>query len=426
MKVFIKEFGPIKNAEVSLAPMTIFTGDSNLGKSYVNYLMYYLVRSITVEALRDFFVNKTKNKSGAFNLTLDSLQNWINGQAEKFMRNFLNAPELICDVRFYLLDEQKAITYHIRYEELEKNNTEEFPSTFLNNRKSIKVEINDQKHETLFPAVEDIMSVALAIYFSKYIQETLFGKVIEQAFILPPARGAFVGENYTLKENISSSVGMYRYFLRDYDMATQRQFKSRKYEKQIEQLVKGKLITKEGKQLLIMKNGNKLPLSAAASSIKELSPFLYTLQASSGMNQSFCIEEPEAHLHPEMQIAIMDLLACCFSDGMLFQFTTHSDYIMQRVNQMIKLEYIRKNSKIEFNKLCKQYGLSERHCIKKEQVKVYYFKANESGDIEIIDIGITEQGFPMVTFFDVVQAMAEIEDNINNVIADIKENYNEN
>lgn len=426
MKVYIKEFGPIRNAEVSLAPMTIFTGDSNLGKSYVNYLMYYLVRSLTVEALRDFFANKIKNKKGELNLTLDSLQNWMNGQAEKFMRNFLNAPELVCDVKFYLLEEKKNETYHIRYKEHENNNPEELPNTFLNNRKSIEIEINDKKYETLFPAMGDIMPVALAIYFSGYIQEILFNKVIEQAFILPPARGAFVGENYTLKENISSSVGMYRYFLRDYDIATQRQIKRSKYEKQIEQLVKGKLITKEGKQLLIMKNGNMLPLSAAASSIKELSPFLYTIQASSGMKQSFCIEEPEAHLHPEMQIAVMDLLACCFSDGMQFQFTTHSDYIMQRVNQMIKLEYIRKKNSVEFKRICEQYRLSEHHCIKREDVKVYYFKADENGNVEIVDLVITEQGFPMVTFFNVVQAMSDIEDNLNNVIAEIGDYYYEN
>ena len=193
MKVYIKEFGPIRNAEVSLAPMTIFTGDSNLGKSYVNYLMYYLVRSLTVEALRDFFANKIKNKKGELNLTLDSLQNWMNGQAEKFMRNFLNAPELVCDVKFYLLEEKQNETYHIRYKEHENNNPEELPNTFLNNRKSIEIEINDKKYETLFPAMGDIMPVALAIYFSGYIQEILFNKVIEQAFILPPARGAFVG-----------------------------------------------------------------------------------------------------------------------------------------------------------------------------------------------------------------------------------------
>ena len=43
-KVVIKinELGPVKNQEIELKPVLLFTGESSLGKSYVNFLAYYL------------------------------------------------------------------------------------------------------------------------------------------------------------------------------------------------------------------------------------------------------------------------------------------------------------------------------------------------------------------------------------------------
>lgn len=41
-RIHIEELGPIKNADITLAPVMIFTGASNLGKSYTNFLAYYI------------------------------------------------------------------------------------------------------------------------------------------------------------------------------------------------------------------------------------------------------------------------------------------------------------------------------------------------------------------------------------------------
>lgn len=424
MIINIHKFGPIENARITFAPMTIFTGDSNLGKSYVNYLMYYLVRYTSREELIHFFESK-KTQKKEFDVTLHSIQNWMNNSVEPFMRSFLNAPELVCSVEFELLPSETDKKFHLKFEEFESINTQETSNEdYFRSGNTVRITIDDYSNEFLLPNLLREKEFAFAIEFSSYFQKILFGKSISQAFILPPARGAFVGENYTLKEKIGSSVGMYRYFLKDYDFATQYWTKKRKrvtrYSEQIERLVNGKLITREGTQYIVLKTGKELPLSAAASSIKELSPLLYTLLLSGNRQiMSFCIEEPEAHLHPQMQISMVDLLACCFNDGMIFQFTTHSDYVMQRINQLIKLEYIRKNDNSKFKEICSQFNLSESHCIQKEKVKTYLFELNEEGKVLIEELTITDLGFPMVTFFDVVHSMTMTEDVINNAIEDI-------
>lgn len=425
MIINIHKFGPIENARIEFAPMTIFTGDSNLGKSYVNYLMYYLVRCTSQEELVHFFEKKSGLKK-EFEITLHSIQHWMNNNVESFMRNFLNAPELTCSVEFELLPSDANKTFYCKYEEFKTSNDEETSNEeFFRVGNSVKISINDYSNEIFVPPFIKEKEFVISIEFSAYLQKILFGKYISQAFILPPARGAFVGENYTLKEKIGSSVGMYRLFLKDYDFATQYWSKKRKgtmrYSEQIERLVNGKLITKEGTQYIVLKTGKELPLSAAASSIKELSPLLYTLLLSgNNRTMSFCIEEPEAHLHPQMQVSMVDLLACCFNDGMMFQFTTHSDYVMQRINQLIKLEYIRQHDKNKFKEICSQFHLNEKHCLRKENIKTYYFELNKEGKVEIEELFITDFGFPMVTFFDVVQSMTTTEDVINNAIEDIQ------
>lgn len=422
MKVYIKKFGPIKDVIIEFAPMIVFTGNSNLGKSYVNYLMYYLVKS-TSTGMLSFFLNKKMQDGNNCEFSLFSIQKFINSKVEDFMRDFLNAPELICDVQFDLKSPNTKDTYRIDYKE--SNVESEEDTLFGGNEKSVQIHINDEVYSRIIPVMPGLKEYSVEAVFSQHLQKELFGHAISQAFIMPPARGAFVGENYTLKEKISSSVGMYRMFLNDYDRSTQRyqmlpERLLRKYSQQIESIVGGKLVSKDGKQSLKLRNGVELPLSATASSIKEMSPLLYSLQATPKALKSFCIEEPEAHLHPQMQLAVIDLLATCFNEGMMFQFTTHSDYVIQRINQLIKLNYIRLNSSDDFTQLCKMYGLSEQNCLDKNMIKVYFFELKEDGKIDVEDLNINDKGIPMVTFFDVVKNMTSFEDHLDNVMEKIQ------
>lgn len=412
IKLFINEYGPIKNAELSFAPMMIFTGDSNLGKSYVNYLWYYFMSSFTSMVLSEFIASKfpTIAGDGDYSFKQDDLRLWINQHAESFLQRLLNDSSLVCDVTFMF--DLGAETIKINMEETIQKIENSSENYALH-----KVTIGDN-FSNVYPAIfgsEDALLFALEMY----LQRSLFGRYYK-AVILPPARGSLVGENFSLKSKVSGSSGLYANFLQDYDYALRQTWRGNVDEQffnaRMAKLVGGELETREGVQYLRLSPERSIPLSAAASSIRELSPLLFYLKNQFGLNVSFCLEEPEAHLHPKMQIDVADLLAICLNRGYMFQMTTHSDYMMQRVNQLIKLGRLKTTDMATFDEYAQKKGLNKDTFIYKEQIKGYYFSREQDDSVSITQLDITDEGMPMATFFDVVTDLSARENDIDNLL----------
>jgi predicted ATPase len=56
------------------------------------------------------------------------------------------------------------------------------------------------------------------------------------------------------------------------------------------------------------------------------------------------IEEPEAHLHPEVQIKLTDIFASLANSGVKIIITSHSNYIFNKVNNLILSKTIQVDS----------------------------------------------------------------------------------
>ena len=105
VKINIHELGPIKDASILLAPFMIFTGQSNLGKSYVNFLSYYVFDFFGNNRLNRFLSPKVEGKpwksnSISFSFSLDDLRSFMSNDVQVFMRDMLAHNGLICSVSF--------------------------------------------------------------------------------------------------------------------------------------------------------------------------------------------------------------------------------------------------------------------------------------------------------------------------------------
>ncbi len=407
----IHKFGPLQEVSFQVAPFMVFTGMSKLGKSYANYLVYYLFTSLLnakyILRLGEHLVGK--NSSGSFTLSGDFLSTYLHDNVAAFMRALLGDPTMECDVDFLFPEFGEPL--HVTYQEIDT--TEEEIVKRLGN--TLNISINDSENRTNI-----VLNTAFTVGLNCLIalSDRLFEGLYDHTLIFPPANGALINADYSLTSSINRD-GMYGRFLADNDICTSiwSTEEQSPYLNQIKKITDGDVVKEEGKEFLVLDGGKYVNMSAAASSIKEISPLLFLLKNQPETNAAICLEEPEAHLHPSMQIQVADLIAECINNGFLFHITTHSDYFMDRLNQLIKLGNIRKKNEAIFKEYCTANGLSEKTFLDGNNVKAYFFhRDDETGKVVIEELPVEEGGIPMKTFYETVEKMRKQDEQIDEML----------
>lgn len=118
--------------------------------------------------------------------------------------------------------------------------------------------------------------------------------------------------------------------------------------KTLEKLIDGEVVDEKGKQYLATPDGRSIPFSALSSGQQELLPLLtslqYVLQYSRHTPHLLYIEEPEAHLFPSAQTDLVEMFSRMVatpksakgSQGIRTVLTTHSPYVLAKINNLIK------------------------------------------------------------------------------------------
>lgn len=417
LKFDVIEFGPVRNVVIELAPLTIFTGMSNLGKSYVNYLSYYLFCCLSDPQRIDGLIRRRikTNSTEIQVLPIRDIEKWMDDHVEEFMRDFLGNPDAVCKVHFHLVDDVKSADLRIS---LEKRTVE---LGFLNgndhrSEETMYVSINDEP-QPLFP-ISNIDARLIVFLIQSYLVKKILGTRRLQTSLLPPARGSLVGESFSTKSAVSSSSGMYRYFLQDNDRAVHHRFLTPRHKRSLgvpPDLLEGKLVVEREKSFLQLEDKQRIPLTAASSSVRELSTLLFLVEnylRTINSSSDICIEEPEAHLHPTLQIKMADLIVSICSHGSFVQLTTHSDYFLQRINQIVRLADIKKTDPERFSELSKDELLDSMPLLDGDKILVYYFHRDGNGQVAVDKLTAGKQGFPFRSFFDVVEQMASIDNRL--------------
>ena len=145
----------------------------------------------------------------------------------------------------------------------------------------------------------------------------------------------------------------------------------------IEEIMDGRYLGKNGQVRFVSNSSSKfdIPLHSASSSVWELSG-LYFLLAYPYFYDSYrllIIDEPESHLDTANQIQLARLLAQLVKLGSKVLITTHSDYIVKEINNLIMLS----NSFSDKEETSKELGYNDNDFLTPDQVHGYI--AEEGG-----------------------------------------------
>lgn len=100
-------------------------------------------------------------------------------------------------------------------------------------------------------------------------------------------------------------------------------------------------------QIVVTTPEGEFQLSQASSMLNELSALLLALKYRLDVHDYLTIDQPEAQLHPEMQIEVAKLLVNLASAGLTITLTTHSDYVLEQINNAIRRSQLVKGASTE-------------------------------------------------------------------------------
>ena len=404
---YIEKLGAIRNSKIELSPLMIFSGESGLGKSYASFLIHYLYILLSQSKYNRFYIffndkgydfksileNRNKQNGELFTIRKNDILRWINEDAITYIGYLLGHNSLEGKVRIEIpIDD---LTFYCDEDIMGLENSEEV---------FYKITLDHFIYRIPATGIENLETVfnALLIAFLKnYIFDDYNSQL--KTFLMPPSRGSLI----ELNSRPTFSSGMYEeFFDNKEDLA--RPLKDGTYQMPkplaqcISQINAGNILHKDGKIFYLTENGDNMPITAAASSIKELASLTMFFQKNSPKDTSILFEEPEAHLHPSKQVMVADLVGCSIGLGCHMQITTHSDYFLKRINNLMLLFQLKKKNPHKFNELCFHFKIDESIVIDPANVSAYVLKKNEDGTTHIVSQKIEEEGIPYASFYDVI------------------------
>ena len=432
MKIQIKNLGPVKDATIDLSKkMNVFCGGNSTGKTYMAYLLY-TITSLGNKSLGIRFDKKHIDKlieSNWVEIPLDISEMFAFKEKEiaKIKPNLW---------RVFSIPESKSSDFFFKTEILFKESREEFIKriqkinfeelikfqdyTLKVNKEtgdSIKVELleNTMKNDDFI----GYMDIAfLAILYSKLIyypvmSSTIFPVERNSIFTFSKELSIKNNEKYDLIKQLSSnedfnrldllfnSSNRYPQPIRDClkvadDLDNIQKTNSIYYSfgKEIEkELLDGEVvITKEGNvKFLSSKTSKKRTLSFHQSSsiVKTLAGLVIYLKHTAQRNDLVIIDEPELNLHPDNQVKITRILARLINNGLNLVVSTHSDYILREINNLIMLSSEDEN----ILKIREKNNFQKDEYINKEDINVHYFHFRLKKNADVDMIPISDYGF---------------------------------
>lgn len=417
VKININKLGAVRDSEIEISPLTVFSGESGLGKSYVAFLAHYvfvlllsrwddnrLVRFFTDNGYNFSNILKDKKPGDVFlSISTKEFFSWINKDAVVYIGYLIGRTDLQGDVNIEFPYYRDKFNFILQQELSGMDNHEDL---------FYRIELDDFNYRVLANKSYELSCEPFAELIRSVLLEDVLGEFRKhrETFILPPSRGALM----ELSERPDFKSGMYQEFFN----LKKRLNSPLDLPLKISPVVNsclldindGNLQQVGGNLMYYTSKGAEMPLTAAASSIKELAPLTLMFNKFAADSLFVLFEEPEAHLHPQRQIRVADMIGCSVNMGTHMQVTTHSDYFIKRLNNLMKLYHLMTLiSQDVFEELLKKWRIRKECLINPKQVGAYYLTANGDGTSRIVKLDIeADMEIPFDSFYKTIEDDMEL------------------
>jgi AAA15 family ATPase/GTPase len=406
VRFLIENFGPVKEADILKKPLTIFIGPNATGKSYITYLLWCLFstepdfgglvqklpkKGISVEKLgeaakkyllelfedpKPLYLNLEDHLKDTF--MVDDIKLLTKAGAERFKFKICSDKEER-EIEFEITDKGLGYTTRGLTKAIEKNLKIE--TKFFHRRTSLEMLWNEKSIYRTEPQVDPRFPI---LYLIPPLCEMLLDGYYPYAdtFIAPDGRAGLMRAREPIVRKVfktpkpvpMSAVDLA--FMGDIEALDPR--KKNKETEELADFIEEMLnvefqVRRTTPRYVVRMRELEIPLQNAPSGYRELAPLVLILRHAE--EETLFIEEPEAHLHPDAQIAIARGLAGVSKMGTDIMMTTHSIYVLDEVSNLLRLKKLREQDK-------KELGYKSWEGLAPKDVAIYFFSTD--GDVEPI------------------------------------------
>ncbi len=442
-----QNIGPIEKASIELGNLTLICGENNTGKTYLSYGIYgffanwsKLFSSYTTDYLEKQIPTQMKvSKTIIWDLLDFEEKLGIEGSKTistlylKELKNIFSTNENdFSKSQFLVRDLKPTLTPWFWDDWKEQKNEKPFYPKFLDEKKVVEISLQEDIPLSDF--------LGLKIYLNNNTLLAFF-ETVPQAFILSPERfinRLFLPEidknrsdlvNTILqngsnpsKENLEDKVGRYSLpikhnidFARDLTYTTkQNSFLQTEHPEivtAIEDMLGIEYVVRDGRLLVFDKKTDRmLPFDMASTSVRSLADLHLWLKHKVQKGNILFIDEPELSLHPSNQIKLMRLLVRLVNVGIKVFMTTHSDYMVKEMNNLLKLSHDFPNKE----KVMEELGYQPNDILQATDLKAYITEKQTTKLVDIDELGMLTSAFD-----DAIIQINESSNRLGGIIEDI-------
>lgn len=397
--VDVEHFGRVKNSRLEILPFVLFSGESGLGKSYMALLCHYFFEVLLNPfRLTQFFVahgydyaeksSNYHNEGTALVVNKGDLEAWLAKDATTYVGMMLGNSSFAASVKVSLPD--------VIPDELKYTYTEELTGLVNEEEVYIILGLSDLTYRVKRITIEEESPFAKLMRY--VLIDYIFGdyRKLKRSFVLPPSRGSI------MTESIEPQTGMYAHFIHWLKRLNWKKEETSEADGNLLELFHELLdgeVKKKDNTYFYESQGMKIPISAAAASVREIAPLEFIVQNADVSTSAILFEEPEAHLHPLKQRMMADLLSLFANAGAYMQVTTHSDYLIRRLNELLMLKRVKEkmNDETAFLQFCENNKILPKLALSAERIAAYILVPNADGTSSLSRQDVTS-GVPFRSF----------------------------